>query len=350
MLLLHVTASRVNGEALVDLGPVVGRVAELGYLGVTFFFALSGFVLTWSASGRRLPAAVFYRRRFARVYPLHLVTAVLAGLAGILYGVADGPATWAAVLLLVQSWVPDRDVFFGLNSVSWSLSSEAFFYAVTPVLLVAWSRSSLRRIWTVVALLAGTVLAASVAAVSVDPVLDLAVWVSPWYSVVGFVGGMAVALTLQRGEGRSWPSLRTASGALVAAVGVVLLGSWNDSWPRSLATLVVLPAILLVLGAAARAELSGQRSWLSHPWTVRLGTWSFALYLLHFLLMHAISRVWRAPALEGLPAVLGLLGFVVLATAAAAVAYTVVERPAERRLRGRPRAEDAVAGRAAQQD
>ncbi|WP_324273083.1 hypothetical protein [Blastococcus brunescens] len=66
--------------------------------------------------------------------------------------------------------------------------------------------------------------------------------------------------------------LRTASGALLGAVGLVLLGSWDGSWPRSLATLVVLPAILLVLGAAARQDLAGQRSWLSRPWTVRLGS------------------------------------------------------------------------------
>ena len=69
VVLLHVTASRVNPEPLVDLGSAAGRVAELGYLGVTFFFALSGFVLTWSASGRRLSPAAFFRRRFARVYP-----------------------------------------------------------------------------------------------------------------------------------------------------------------------------------------------------------------------------------------------------------------------------------------
>ncbi|WP_324273082.1 hypothetical protein [Blastococcus brunescens] len=63
--------------------------------------------------------------------------------------------------------------------------------------------------------------------------------------------------------------------------------------------------------------------------------------------MHAIGRVRPAPALEGVAAVLGLVGFVVVATGVAAVAYAVVEKPAERWLRGRPRAEDAVGGPAA---
>jgi peptidoglycan/LPS O-acetylase OafA/YrhL len=344
VVLLHVTASRVNPEPLVDLGAFAGRVAELGYLGVTFFFALSGFVLTWSASGRRVSPVAFFRRRFARVYPLHLATAVVAGLAGIVYGVAAGPGTWAAVLLLVQAWIPDRDVYFGLNGVSWSLSCEAFFYAVTPLLLLAAARRSSRAVWTGVALAAGAVLTASLVAVSADQDLDLAVWVSPWYSVVAFGSGMALALTLQRGMAR-WPPLPVATAALLASVGLVVLGSWDAGWPRSLATFAVLPAILLVLGAAARQDLAGQRSWLSRRWMIRLGEWSFALYLVHPLVMHAVRRVGHLPVLEGPVAVLGLLAFVVLSTAAAAAAYVVVERPAERWLRGSRRAENpAVEG------
>jgi peptidoglycan/LPS O-acetylase OafA/YrhL len=279
------------------------------------------------------------------VYPLHLVTALVAGLAGVVYGVAAGPGTWAAVLLLVQAWVPDRDVFFGLNGVSWSLSCEAFFYAVTPLLLLAAARRTSRAVWAGVALAAGVVLAASLVAVSADQDLDLAVWVSPWYSVVAFGAGMALALTLRRGVTR-WPSLPVATGVLLASVGLVVVGSWDAEWPRSLATFAVLPAILLVLGAAARQDLAGRRSWASRRPVVRLGEWSFALYLVHPLVMHAVRRLGQLPVLEGPVAVLGLVAFVVLATGAAAVAYVVVERPAERWLRGSRRAESPEVERA----
>ena len=39
-----------------------------GYTGVSFFFLLSGFVLTWSCAGQ--PAQRFWWNRFARIWPL----------------------------------------------------------------------------------------------------------------------------------------------------------------------------------------------------------------------------------------------------------------------------------------
>jgi peptidoglycan/LPS O-acetylase OafA/YrhL len=51
--------------------PGLQSVASVGYLGVTFFFVLSGFVLTWSAR-RGGHAKSFYQKRFARIAPLSL--------------------------------------------------------------------------------------------------------------------------------------------------------------------------------------------------------------------------------------------------------------------------------------
>ena len=60
--------------------PLPGAVTAFlgkGFFGVTFFFVLSGFVLTWSASDR-VSQSTFYWRRFARIYPSHFVALLLA--------------------------------------------------------------------------------------------------------------------------------------------------------------------------------------------------------------------------------------------------------------------------------
>ena len=104
-----------------------------GYVGVGFFFILSGFVLTW-ATKPGTSATEFYWRRFARVYPSHFVMLVVALLLPRLAAPVT-PLGVAANVTLTQAWFYDWDVAFGLNAVSWSLSCEFFFYLCTPFLL-----------------------------------------------------------------------------------------------------------------------------------------------------------------------------------------------------------------------
>src|SRR6266508_2403518 len=63
---------------MTNLAPLPIRdFLKYGTSGVTFFFVLSGFVLTWSAQpGTKI--RTFYRRRFARIFPLYFLTLVAA--------------------------------------------------------------------------------------------------------------------------------------------------------------------------------------------------------------------------------------------------------------------------------
>src|SRR5215210_4372580 len=115
-----------------------GEVLEVGYLGVSLFFVLSGFVLAW-ATRPGDSAARFYRRRFARIYPASVVGIVLAVM------IDDRPsvAPLLANLALVQAWIPDLEYSFGVSSPNWSLSCEAFFYAAFPLGLPVLARRGL---------------------------------------------------------------------------------------------------------------------------------------------------------------------------------------------------------------
>ena len=97
---------------------------------------LSGFVLTWSTAERTISKRDFYARRFARIYPAHLITwaAVLLLAAG---GVMAGASVGTAFLnlLLLHAWTPGIEHYFSVNGPSWSISTEAFFYAMFPWLL-----------------------------------------------------------------------------------------------------------------------------------------------------------------------------------------------------------------------
>jgi peptidoglycan/LPS O-acetylase OafA/YrhL len=121
---------------------------SFGYIGVGFFFLLSGFILTYTyhgAFGERLRAEAvraFYAARVARVYPLHLVTMPLM-IACLVY-LGTNPL-WsgvepqtrlqevAAQAVLLQSWIPVRAIYFVDNGPAWSISFAALFYALVPL-------------------------------------------------------------------------------------------------------------------------------------------------------------------------------------------------------------------------
>ncbi|MDX6353248.1 MAG: hypothetical protein QOF98_151, partial [Streptomyces sp.] len=92
-----------------------------GRIGVSFFFILSGFVLTWSA--RSVDTAPrFWRRRLVKIFPNHLVTWALAM---ILFAGAYTPVgSWLPNLFLVHSFISDPRTFSGVNPPSWSLCCE----------------------------------------------------------------------------------------------------------------------------------------------------------------------------------------------------------------------------------
>ncbi|WP_157659573.1 acyltransferase family protein, partial [Burkholderia ubonensis] len=56
-------------------------VSKAGWLGVSYFFILSGFIMVWSAKDNDT-VGDFYLRRFAKIYPTHCLTWVLAFVVG----------------------------------------------------------------------------------------------------------------------------------------------------------------------------------------------------------------------------------------------------------------------------
>lgn len=117
----------VGSPRLSGFDQAVYELGRTGFIGVSFFFVLSGFVLTWSTP-RDMPSTRFWRRRFAKIYPIFVVASLAAiVLAAVLTGVGPSWKVLLSQVFLTQAWTPDQSYIFGVNPVMWSLSCEAFF-------------------------------------------------------------------------------------------------------------------------------------------------------------------------------------------------------------------------------
>lgn len=110
---------------------------------VTFFFVLSGFILTYVYHERIWQAGIakFYVARFARVWPLHVACFALIILVTRHFSGSElllKEDTWQITshLTLVQSWIPLKGWAMRYNGPAWSISTEFGFYLLFPLLLL----------------------------------------------------------------------------------------------------------------------------------------------------------------------------------------------------------------------
>jgi len=126
-------------------------VIDNSYVFVGFFFLLSGFILAYNYADRPTPLLKrdFWRARFARLYPIYLLSLLLFfGMLGAEWQARPHGQFFAGVVLtplLLQGWNPMLATFW--NTVAWTLSCEAAFYFAFPWLIrLPWPKSPGRLI------------------------------------------------------------------------------------------------------------------------------------------------------------------------------------------------------------
>ena len=369
----QITSSR--GQILKVLGLVIAEAitgfASCGYVSVSLFFVLSGFILAYNyepeALGQPSGAAKFWFSRFARIYPVYLLAWVLF----LPMGVADarkypiGGLGWsgtafalgAASLGLVQTWFPPLSLRW--NSPAWSLSVEAFCYLMFPLILVRCRRVSLARlktdrfVWYCIVGLwlfstsaslcfnlcdaghraaseaTGGYVAASnwVWSLRYFPLLRL-----PEF-VIGLLMGRLFVADLAQGR------RRLKGMALPLMLFAMAVISFSRRLPRDLlSTGFLAPVFAVALYDLAHKGKLARR--LSGRVIVLLGESSYSMYILHvpvlILLNHAAAKLWpkifQGVSPKGLgvvaPSLLYFVGQLTIVVIIAVASFRYIETPA----------------------
>jgi peptidoglycan/LPS O-acetylase OafA/YrhL len=311
--------------------------------GVSFFFVLSGFILTYSYPSLASWAEVrrFLVYRIARIWPAHAVATFAT-----IFAIHAMPIDFKLVanLAMVHAWVPSWPWYFSYNAVSWSISTEFFFYLLFPFLIINWSHTFWWKLALAAALLLGLMIAArdlhlpEITSVDTPSVHGL-LYISPLARLLEFVAGMTTCLAFR------WASTKLGAASpwlfTILEAGALVVASWV------LATHVIGTALLRVLPSTAVEYVGHADAWpaivpvifvfafqrgllsqfLSLKACLLLGEASYSLYLVHYLGLHFVSKYL------GIIGVPGFVGGGMVAIILAFILWRWVEIPARRAIR-----------------
>jgi peptidoglycan/LPS O-acetylase OafA/YrhL len=307
VLLLHFTTDMEIPAGTAAAG--VRSAFQIGWIGVDLFFVLSGFLITGilvdnKGSGRYFRA--FYARRALRILPVYFL-AVFAAFHLLPRVFQDfdtgGLRTEAAFWLFLANF---KELPYQLARTVghfWSLAIEEQFYLMWPLVVFLSTRTQARRIALVAVILSPLLRYVALrAGVSGGSVYHF----TP-FRLDGLATGAFIALSVREPDARlGLGRLSTIAGLAALTVAVVLFGPVPIPEPLStqLDFSIGFSALCIGFGALlTRTVLSAPDSSLARAlsWRglVTLGTYSYAMYLVHVPLLRVVSKLGLPPQWPG---------------------------------------------------
>ena len=306
-----------------------------GFVGVSFFFVLSGFIIAYNyqkkLQEKEITRRTFWVARIARVYPLHWLTLFIAVILGD-YVVASGGLDWfkhfLASLTLTHAYIPEADYYFSFNSPSWSLCCEQLFYICFPFLVpLTRNYKYLLYIFCVTAILL-------VVGMHFTPEEEIkGYWyVNPITRFPDFIAGMLLFPLYERLKEKPitfWQGSLMEIGAVIFFLTFYMCASEIPKVYRYSCFYWLPVAVVLISFSLQKGILSRI---LSHRFLVVGGEISYGFYLIHLFILLSYAK-WQkeagfdiawyisVPVLFGITVLLSLLS------------YRYFERPMNKRVK-----------------
>ena len=242
------------------------------------------------------------------------------------------------VLLLLQSWVPGAALSW--NSVSWSLSVEAFFYVVFPFALLRFGKFSRKVLWTFIPAcwIAGLAISGGFLAMrpAGAPYVSSADWQRsrqfvkffPLVRLPEFLMGMACGFLFLRSERNPKLALPLVALGLLGAAATALASRYVPY--LMVHTAMSGPAFAaLVYGIALEPKWV---AWLNNRVLVLFGDASYSFYLLHAIFIWPFFHNMQTQELRN-EGFVGIGLWLVMMLAISILVYRFIEEPSRRKLR-----------------
>lgn len=311
------------------------NVFSEGFLGVSFFFILSGFILAYTYKLKLINKTISYKKfyiaRFARVYPLHIFTTILVL-----------PLSFSAFrekilyhIFLIQSFFSNPKIHFSLNTPSWSISDEAFFYLLFPLLIFLFYKIK-KSIIIIPFIMVGIVFFLNYSLPETSK--HYWIYISPFIRIFDFIIGI-ILFSIYEKLKTNYHKLSISSVNILEILSIIVFIAlfifnykFSINYRYSIYYWVPMSLIILVF-ALSRSFVNftggGMSSVLSSKILVYLGEISFAFYLLHKIVINYYKEILMNNSYHLSDAFI----IFIITLIASIFAFEIIEKPLNRKIK-----------------
>jgi peptidoglycan/LPS O-acetylase OafA/YrhL len=306
----------VLGVVLVHCGQlaqssgILGNVTAAGQYGVQLFFVVSAITIsmTYQQHAKKhgtspISAFAWLIRRVYRIWPLYAIAAFLYSIEGFILNAYLG-GTFAqkidwfdifANLIFIHTWIPSAN-----NSVvpgGWSISVEAMFYCIFPILMVGRKHPYFRAIFIALAMfflaISELVNRQTFGTFAIVNNSYFYFWLPTQIPVI-LIGCWFYFRVFDQNSFNSRINVWVLTVTFVAlSVCGLALGTWGQLSPGLSPSIFALAFCCLAILAS-----SGRLGSIAGRWISEIGVCSYSIYLIHFALIHAARLTLKVFAVD----------------------------------------------------
>lgn len=291
---------------------IIPFVYQYGAMGVQLFFVISGFIIAYVLQKEEFRLGQFLAKRVVRIYPIYIVATLVALYFHLDWRIAFHNSAEPEFLLKSMALIPqETSPFF---QPGWTLVHEMIFYIIAAALFPIFGIKGVMVIMATTGALGLTFY-----------MLEVKVWT---YEVVSFynlyfAAGIALAVYRQKLARVHW-----AAALAVAIAAMAIYVQAHSFAPAYHINWVARTAHYLVACSALCVALLNLPPIENRLWNllVFMGTISFSIYLVHWIVIRLTIRARIIFGLNDYPELVRW-GGIFISIAGAAIVWALIENP-----------------------
>jgi exopolysaccharide production protein ExoZ len=300
-----------------------------GYSGVDLFFVISGFIMVYSTSRKKISGGQFLLNRLRRIVPLYYITTfIVFAIALALPSLFQNTSPDIYSLLKSLAFMPFEKSpgrIYPLYYLGWTLNYEMFFYLLFALSLAIWYEM---RIFTCAIVIVGLVFLGNRLPTSTDVLAYF--YTQP--IMLDFVLGMIIASYREKivqimhtNIALPWLILSIGVFALLVSSSVLDMTPSHYAPPTNTFGTFGIPGALIVIAAVGLDDARSRgKVWRGLE---EIGDSSYSIYLTHFFLIGVLVALAHHFQLSPIAGITLALLAVPLTAVVGIITYRFLERP-----------------------